>query len=253
MNDNENKLICDALATADITKINAVCRDILLNRLQWDKQPDRKLRFLLEDVVKTISFPLSYEVNETLVDRPKQPHESSFKGKFVLHVVLIILGLGICFANITGLNILGIILAIIGSYGLGCGITPKPIPSVMKKSVIHVTTTAESLGQEVDKIYDILTRFYKYRQLDGRNSRILAWFQHFYADGATQHEKESIERLLALYGYTFCNFTEDNGADFEVNTGNVPTPTTTEPAIYNEDGVAVCKGTVVIPSLEKIH
>lgn len=250
MNDNEHKLICDALAAADITKINAVCRDILLNRLQWDKQPDRKLRFLLEDVVKVISFPLSYNINETLVDSPKQPHESAFKGKFALYAVLIIIGLGIYFADITCLNILGIILAIVGGYGIGCGITPKPTPSVMKKSVLHVTTTAKSLEREVDNIYNVLTSFYKYRQLDGRNSRILAWLQHFYADGATQQEKESIERLLALYGYTFCNFTEDNGADFEVNTGNVSAPTTTEPAIYNEDGVAICKGTAVIPTIE---
>lgn len=250
MNDKERDLIRGALATANAYKINAVCRDILSKRLQWDNQPDRKLRFLLEDVVKVISFPLSYEVREMPSENSNRQDGNSFKGIIAIYTFLIIIGIGVCFADITCLSILGVILAIFGGYGIGRGYTPKPIAPDIKKSALRVTTTAESLEREIDNIYASLIRFYKYRQLDGRNNRILAWLQHFYADGATLPEKESIERLLALYGYSFRNFTEDNGVDFEVNTGNVSVPTTTEAAIYNEDGVAVCRGTAVIPSVE---
>lgn len=247
MNDTEKNQICQALATADPANINATCRDILCKRLQWDKQPDRKLRFLLEDIVKTINFPLSYAVSETVVANPHSPDQQSGIRKTAIFAVLALIGIGICLADITFLSVLGVLMATVAGYGIGHSTAPKHIEPVMKQSVVRIATTAESLGREVDSVYDSLICFYKYRQLDGRNIRILAWLQHFYADGATKEEKDSIERLLSLYGYTFRNFAEDNCADFDVYTGNVSFPTTTEPSIYNEDGVAVCKGTAVIP------
>lgn len=250
MNDIEKNLICKALATDDPARINAVCRDILTKRLQWDKQPDRKLRFLLEDVVKVISFPLSYSVSETVVEMPNRPNEIYSTVKVTIYAVIALIGIGICFTEIQFISILGAIVSSMGGYGIGRCMASKPSAPVMKKSEVRVTTTSKTLEQEVDSIYGALTRFYKYRQLDGRNIRILTWMQHFYADGASQKEKDGIERLLALYGYTFRNFAEDNSADFEAFTGNVSAPTTTEPAIYNEDNVAVCKGTVVIPSVD---
>lgn len=250
MNDNEKSLIRDALATADPNKINKVCRDILSKRLQWDNQPDRKLRFLLDDVVKAISFPLSYDIGETICEKPQNTSESSSTGKVAIYGVIALIGIGISFISSTFINIIGAFLVIIGSFGIGRATASKPVDSVMKKSIIRINTSTESLEREVDDIYAALTRFYKYRQLEGRNIRILTWLQHFYADGATQQEKESIERLLALYGYAFRDFAKDNCADFEVYNGKVSASSTTEPAVYNEEGVAVCKGTAVIPSVD---
>lgn len=247
MKDTERALLREALATGNADTVNKACRNILRTRLQWDDQPDRKLRFLLEDIAAKISFPLSFSiVTPPVREEPSNPNMMNV----ALWAVLALAGLCVCIWGSLGLGIAGFCLGALGGFGMGKTLNgAKRMPSV--EPSLRVTTTAEELEKEVEEIYAALTGLYHYRQLEGRLISILNWFQHSYSDeNTTEETRKGIRKLLAQFGYEFVDFTPERSPDFELNMGNVNQPLTTEPAIINGEGTAVCKGTAVLPKMK---
>lgn len=233
MTDKELNSIVSALTSVDPqAEVDKACKKILCDRLQWDKQPDRTLRFLLEDIVNSMVFPICPEVGEILV--PDFRKAAAFG-------TLAAMGLCATMSREPLVRFLGGVAAAVGGF--------KLCTSLRKTEKTVTLPSPEEISARVDAIYAALTRFYDYRQLDGRNIRILIWLQHLYTEDKNGELRASITRLLDLYGYKFVNMTSENSSDFDVNTGNVSSPVTTEPAIYNDKGVAVCKGTAVIPKV----
>lgn len=222
-----------ALASTDSqTNVDKACKKILCDRLQWDKQPDRTLRFLLEDVVNSMVFTINPKEEEIPAPNIRES---------VAYGSLALAGLCGTTARKPYVRLLGGMAAVVGGF--------KLCKSLGKTEKTIVLPSAEEIGDRIEAVYAALTRFYDYRQLDGRLIRILTWLQHLYSEDRSGELRASITRLLNLYGYSFVDMTADNSADFEVNMGNVATAVTTEPAIYNDKGIAVCRGTAVIPKV----
>lgn len=233
MTEKELNSIASALASNDPqVNVNSACKKIICDRLQWDKQPDRTLRFLLEDVVNSMDFFATPQVEEIVV--PNIWNSVAFGS-------LTFAGMCSTVARKPLVRLIGGIAAAVGAFKL-C----KNLRNT-KKTVIY--PTPEEIGVQIDTVYATLTKFYDYHQLDGRLNRILVWLQHLYSEDKSGELRASITKLLNLYGYKFVNMTTENSADFDINTGNVTSPITTEPAIYNDKGFAVCRGTAVIPKL----
>ena len=231
MTEKELNTLESALASTDPqAEINKACKKILCDRLQWDKQPDRTLRYLLEDVVNSMDFPIYPDEREILV--PNVRKALAFGSLTVA---------GLCFTMSCKplVRLLGGVAATVGGFKLS-----KSLNNVEKPVTFP---SSEEIGGRVDAVYAALSRFYVYRQLDGHLIRILVWLQHLYSEDKSGELRASITRLLDLYGYKFVNMTPENSSDFEINKGNVSTAVTTEPAIYNDKGFAVCRGTAVIP------
>jgi hypothetical protein len=224
--------------------LDDVCQKILLNRLRWADQPDRKLRHLLEDVVKTMKFPLKTEAK--MVDDSLSVSANNETIKIVSCVIAFIIG--ICMVTLAPVfvRIAGGILSAIGGYSLNNVLLHRKLTTAAE---IKVTTTVKDICNEIDSIYEVLSKFYQYRQLEGRQIKILMWFQHHYSECKDRNIQDSISKLLVQFGYRFVEYVPEISADFEINSGNVKEPVTTEPAIYNEQDSVVCKGTAVIPNL----
>lgn len=233
MTENELNSIALALASNDPqVNVNSACKKIICDRLQWDKQPDRTLRFLLEDVVNSMDFSATPQVEEIIV--PNIWNSVAFGS-------LTFAGMCSTVARKPLVRLIGGIAAAVGAFKLCENLRNT------KKTVIY--PTPEEIGVQIDTVYATLTKFYDYHQLDGRLNRILVWLQHLYSEDKSGELRASITKLLNLYGYKFVNMTTENSADFDINTGNVTSPITTEPAIYNDKGFAVCRGTAVIPKV----
>lgn len=233
MTEKELNYIESSLVSANPQdNVDKVCKKILCDRLQWDKQPDRTLRFLLEDVVNSMDFPITPEEKEMIVPNIRNS---------VAFGLLTVAGFCSIITRKPVVRLLGGIAAAVGAFKL-CESLRNP-----EKTVTY--PSAEEIGVRVDNVYSALTKFYDYRQLDGHFKRILVWLQHLYSEDKYGELRASITRLLDNYGYKFVNMTTENSADFEVNTGNVTTTVTTEPAIYNDKGFAVCRGIAVIPKV----
>lgn len=226
--------------TVDV--LSKVCQDILLNRIKWDNQPDRELRFLLEKIVRLIKFPIEVELvteRQTCTDQTARVRNLALSGG--------ITGLGILasFSRNNGISVLGGLMAGVGGYLLGQQLSKKDSAKVISRLV--VTTTAQELGEQIDAIYTAFSAFYNYRQLEGRQKDVLLWFQQLYRKSDNTELRESISDLLGQYGYAFETFSEERSTDFELHGGSVENTKTTIPAIINEKGTLICKGVAVIP------
>lgn len=246
MTETEIKIISGALESANPQyEVNKACREILSLRLQWDKQPDRRLRFLLEDIVMKMEFPLQYAVDRKEVGLYRDLIDLSDRRELLGYAGAAVTGLLAVTARNSFVRFLGGSLAALGGYGV-CKTLAN---AAMEKTRLVVISTPEEIGEEVDKAYEALTALYDYRQLEGRNIRILTWFQKLYSNEVSDEMKVDISRLLDQFGYKFVEFSPERSADFEASSGNVEKPLTTQPAIINEAGSAVCKGMVVLPKL----
>lgn len=246
MNEKEHQLIISALKSSNPT--NSVRRagiKILTDRLQWDSQPDRQLRFLLENVVKNTQFEVEYK----LLHAELSP-DSNGKGFSLTNIIMfvVLVGLGLYFVSSESdiLSLIGGLMCGIGGYGISRAYNKKKVDGTASPRLV-VTTTASQIGEQIDAIYTSFTAFYKYRQLEGRQKDVLLWFQQLYRKTDSEDLRESISELLAQYGYSFEMFSEARSVDFELHGGNVEVPKTTVPAIINDEGLLICKGVAVIP------
>lgn len=247
MNEKEIAIISRAMASADPQEeVNKSCREILALRLQWDQQPDRKLRFLLENIVKELNFPLRYSIVGNMPGPDRDLIRTADSKELLGYGAAVITGLCAATSKNAFLSLLGGTLSAVGGYGLCRTLSSAAIDRLELK----VITTPREIVESMDQAYQALTSLYSYRQLEGRNIKILNWFQHLYAEDSSEKMHADLSRLLGQYGYSFVDFTPERSADFEISNGNVEKPLTTEPAICNEKGTVVCKGTAVIPGLK---
>jgi hypothetical protein len=243
MTEKEYSIIQSALnSSCSADQFSLVCRQVILQRLKWDNQPDRNLRFLLEDVVNTLCFPLSCQPDDDK-QHIKYAKEVNYE-KAIIGGSLIGIGLlSSIFSKRLLFRFLGGISSVLGGYEL-----KNSISKVSINKSAYCKISKEEVGAQIDSVYESLSKFYQYRQLEGRNIKILRWFQNMYADDKIGDLRGSISKLLGQFGYRFVEYAPEISADFELSSGNVENPITTEPAIFNENGV-VCKGTVVLPNL----
>lgn len=243
MTKEEYNLIKTSLESeVSIDVLSKVCQDILLNRIKWDEQPDRELRFLLEKIVGLIKFPIEVD----LVTEKVAPTEGPIKLRD-LAITGGITGIGILasFSKNKGISFIGGLMTGLGGYLLGQQLSKKDSDKTISRLV--VTTTAQELGEQIDAIYTAFSAFYNYRQLEGRQKDILLWFQQLYRKSDNEELRESISELLDQYGYSFETFSEERSTDFELHGGRVEDTKTTIPAIINDKGTLICKGVAVIP------
>ena len=244
MNEKEYQLISNALKSPDAASaVKKTCRKILIDRLQWESQPDRELRFLLSDIANHLQFGIETKLESIsesgLVKQPYNPTQA------VLVVLLFIVGLFLVALESTFVSVLGGLMAGVGGFLLGQQLSKKKSTKVISRLV--VTTTAQELGEEIDAIYTAFSAFYNYRQLEGRQKDVLLWFQQLYRKSDNDELRESISDLLGQYGYSFETFSDERATDFELHGGRVENTKTTIPAIINDKGTLICKGVAVIP------
>ena len=241
---NEEYNLIQLSLESDVTidALTKVCQGILLNRLKWENQPDRELRFMLEKIVRQLKFPID-------VDLVSESHTSEVEPMNFRNLAIAggVTGLGFLatLSEKKSISFVGGIMCGIGGYFISHLLDKKEPSKTVSRLV--VTTTAQEIGEQIDAIYASFSTFYKYRQLEGRQKDVLLWFQQLYRKTDNEGLRESISELLSQYGYTFEMFSDDRATDFELHEGNVEVPKTTIPAIINEEGTLICKGVAVIP------
>lgn len=244
MNEKEYQLISNALKSSDpASAVTKTCRKILIDRLQWESQPDRELRFLLSDIADKLQFCITTKIESTEEQTISKIQNKSIQ--FVLFAVFFIIGLFFVSKESPFISVIGGIMCSIGGYFISHLLGKKEYSKTVSRLV--VTTTAQEIGEQINAIYASFSAFYKYRQLEGRQKDVLLWFQQLYRKTDNEELRESISELLSQYGYTFEMFSDDRATDFELHGGNVEIPKTTIPAIINEDRTLICKGVAVIP------
>lgn len=243
MTEKETDLLRQALES-DRPKesVNEQCRQILCERLQWDDQPDRELSYLLQNIVKSLYFPLSYK----LVSEDDTMHRPTSKDKRWLLAAIILVGVIANLSDSMVMRILGLLVALVGGYALGAKIL-RPMPASPARTRLIIETTADMLAEQIDSVYATLTAFYRYHQLDNRHIQLMRWLQDYYAECSSVKDKERLARLLGSYGYEFVEFSHESINYFDVFESKVEAPTTTVPAIINKYKVCVCKGSAVMP------
>lgn len=237
-----DKLSSVLSANATQEEVNKVCQSILSNRLLYADM-DYPLRLLLKDLIKCINMPLSYQNVEVEATEPKVS-SSQGKNKIAYYclaiIALLLIPLGSFWALLAG------VLALIAGFCIGK--TTKHLSNPHKEVKQVLSTTVEELSSQVDAVYNQISQFFNYQQIEGKYLDILIWLQRQYSESEDDKFKKSIAKLANRHGYTFNEFSEEHFECFESSTANVDFPTTTLYAVINtKSNKLICKGHVVLP------
>lgn len=243
MTEKETDLLRQALKSDQPKeRVDEQCRRILCERLQWDDQPDRELSCLLQNIAKSLHFPLNYKIVSETDAVPAQPAN----GKLWMFAAIVLVGIIANLSDSMVMRIVGLIAILAGGYALAAKTLPhRPASSTSTRLIIE--TTPDSLGEQIDSVYATLTAFYRYHQLDNRHIQLMRWLQDYYAECSSVKDKDRLARLMRSYGYEFVEFSHECINYFDVFESKVEAPTTTVPAIINKYKVCVCKGSAVMP------
>lgn len=221
-----------------------VCQSILNNRLQHVENIDYSLRLLLKGVINGMDFPLRYKTIKVDVGEKQNVSSAQNKRKIayacLIIIALLLLPLGSWKAIVAGVVIL------ITSYLMEQLSTRSH--KTHKESKLVLATTIEELSNNIDAAYTQISKFYDYRQIEGKYIDFLIWLQRQYSESEDENFKKSITKLANRFDYSFCEYSDELCECFETSTAHVDSPVTTLYAVMNsKSNKVICKGFVVFP------
>ena len=109
-------------------------------------------------------------------------------------------------------------------------------------------STASELIAEIDSVYAKLLDIVNHNQLEGRHKDVLVWLQRVYSDNEDKKLATELLKLMAILGYEFVKYSDDECENFEVSNANVAEIVTTKFAVRNKaTGTIILPGVVVFP------
>lgn len=257
----EFAVVKEALDKGSIPKINEVCRQVLLERIQGIQSADKVVRGVVEEIISGYS-PC---VEASVVSQQKQIPMQVPKKKMVLCGVVGFLGLVAASFNLNFagsviekvepqpylefdvLGLLGCLALIVAAvWGVNLWMQSHTKCETTYKCVIK--QRVEEIIRELDTMFDGLKSLLKHNQLERQYSPLLKWIQVLWAesDKALQND---VSKILDRIDYELVDYSPDMAEYFDANKATgVDEPQTTRPALRNKlTREIVERGYVIVP------
>lgn len=237
-------MISDALASGNaIKKVQEVCRQILVERIETVDICDSEVRNVLTKIVLNIGFSTDVEVlkSQKVIKTPVS------RSKVIGCGVLGLIGLCATSCDSSFVRLLGGTMSIVAGFGAGYYLqSAKDV--VQTSCEIKVVQSAADILSNVDDVYTNFVGLFDCNQLERKYSSILKWIQSLWSE-SSEDMKNDIKKLLTRIKYEFVEFSPDLSPYFDSNQAtNVKQPTTSLPAIRNmSTGDIVLNGHVIFP------
>lgn len=249
MTPQERLKIEEALAAPNPTQtIPAVCREIVMDRIDCRENVERDLRFLVKDIIEASDFGCQVKLELTEVPGRVEVQKPNMKSALLYGVIGVASFIGAVVSEKAGIRGMFGLAAIASSFCAGRTLVSRQsvTPATTKAHIVSVST-ADSIGAHIDKFTDSLTALFDYRQIETKYKEFLKWLQRQHFDVSDEIFKRDVERLLARFGYVLEEYSDFKMADFDISEANVPEPVTTIKALYTQDGRLISKGIYVVP------
>ena len=224
-------------------KVNDICRRIIKERINGLDLYDSNLRDKVMAIISCLHFPLK----ERLVERSIESSQNNGIGLSSLAVCILFAIIGFILTFIPLWSILGgSILIIVAGFGVFSSFTTQQ-PSSSSATLVCASTASELIA-EIDSVYAKLLDIVNHNQLEGRHKDVLVWLQRVYSDNEDKKLATELLKLMAILGYEFVKYSDDECENFEVSNANVAEIVTTKFAVRNKaTGTIILPGVVVFP------
>lgn len=249
MTKEEKNKIENALAASNPTQtISAVCREIVMDRIDRMHFADRELRFLVKDIIESADFGCEVEVEQIIIPETVSEEKNCMKRAIAWGAIGFASLIGAIVSEKVGIRGMFGLIATVSSFCAGHSLTNTVTvtPSTTKMRLVPISKV-DDIAAIVDGFTKSLISLFDYRQIEGTHKDFLKWLQSQYANSTDETFKKDVIRLLGRFYYSLEDYSDSKIECFEVNEANVKEPITTIPALFTRDGRMLLKGHYVVP------